>query len=382
VIPVETLPPPQPLFATAARTPNQMAVLMAVQNMPSGSAPFVVLANLQNDAQLRDAADQLSGEIYASGQSTYLENSRFVRDAVTTRLAQANLDAYGIGAASNQQAKTQSNGVTWWGQSVGSWGHQDGSSNYATSSRTTGGVLAGADVLVGESSRIGVVGGYTKTALGVAQRGSSLSSDDVYVGLYAGTSLDALTLSAGGDYTRHGITANRRVATADFVDSARGSTAARTAEFYGNAAYRFSFRRGIVEPFAQVAYVKLATDSFRERDSLMALAVQGTRHAVTYTTLGTRAATHFVFQGDSFTAHASLGWRHVAGDLKTGTALSFADANAFAVQGLPIARDALAVNAGIDVTVNKRVKLGISYDAQIAAHAVDAGVRGQVSWRF
>lgn len=359
-----------------------MAVLTAVQNMPSSSAPFVVLANLQDDAQRRAAADQLSGEIYASAQSTYLENSRIVRDAVTSRLAQADRDAYGIGAASSQPVKTQSNGVAWWGQSVGSWGRQDGNSNHAASSRTTGGVLAGADVPVGESSRAGVVSGYTKTALGVAQRGSSLSSDDVYVGLYAGTSLDALTLSAGGDYAWHGITASRRVATADFVDNARGSTSARTAEFYGNAAYRFSFRQAIVEPFAQVAYVKLAIDALRERDSVMALAVHGTRHAVTYTTLGTRAATHFVFQGDSFTAHASLGWRHVSGDLKTGAAMSFADAGAFAVRGLPVARDALAVNAGIDVTVNKRVRLGISYDAQIGAHAMDAGVRGQLSWRF
>jgi outer membrane autotransporter protein len=200
--------------------------------------------------------------------------------------------------------------------------------------------------------------------------------------MYAGTSLGALGLSAGGDYTQHGITASRRVMTADFTDNARSSTAARTAEFYGNAAYRFAFRQAIVEPFAQVAYVKLATDSFQERDSLMALAVQGNRHAVTYATLGTRGATHFVFQGDSFTAHASLGWRHASGDLKAGTSLAFADAGAFAVQGLPIARNALAVNAGIDVVVNKNVKLGIAYDSQIAAHSVDAGVRGSVSWRF
>ena len=359
-----------------------MAVLTAVQNMPSYSAPFVVLANLQSDAQLRDAADQLSGEIYASVQSTYLENSRIVRDAVTTRLAQANLDAYGIGAASIQSVKTQSNGLTWWGQSIGSWGHEDGTSNNAALSRTTGGFLAGADVPVGESSRIGVVGRYTKTSLGIPQRGSSSFSDDVYVGLYAGTSLGALALNAGGDYTQHGITANRRVVTADFSDGARSSTAARTAEFYGNAAYRFSFKQAIVEPFAQVAYVKLAIDSFQERDSLMALAVQGSQHAGTYTTLGMRGATHFVFQGDSFTAHASLGWRHVFGNLKTSSALSFADASAFAVRGLPLARNALAVNAGIDVAVNKRVKLGVSYDGQIAAHMMDAGFRGNVSWRF
>ena len=376
------LAPPQPWFAAAARTPNQTAVLSAVQNMPDGSVAFNVLAKLGDNAQLRDAADQLSGEIYASAPSTYLENSRIVRDAVTDRLTQAGLDAYGMGVASRQPVKTQSNGLTWWGQSVGSWGHADGTGNNAAVSRTSGGFLTGADLPVGESSRIGAVAGYTKTALGLAPRGSSLSSDDGYVGLYAGTSLGALALSLGGDYTQHGITSSRRMEMASFSGSARGSTAAYTAEFYGNAAYRFSFRKAVVEPFLQAAYVKLATDAFRERDSAMALSVQGVRRAVVYTTLGTRAATHFVFQGDAFTAHAALGWRHVSGDLKAGTALSFADANAFAVQGLPVARDALAVSAGIDVTVNKRVKLGVSYDAQIAAHVRDAGVRGQVSWRF
>jgi len=366
----------------AARTANQAAVLTAVQNMPSSSAPFVVLANLQNDAQLRNGADQLSGEIYASAQSTYLDDARIVRDAVTSRLSQANLDNYGISATSGQRATTQSNGVTWWGQSVGSWGRQDDTGNGAAASRTTGGFLFGADMPVGEGSRIGVVGGYTRTSLGLSQRASSLSSDDVHVGLYAGTSFDALALSAGGDYTQHGMDANRRVTMADFSGNVRGSATARTTEFYGNAAYRLSFNKAVVEPFVQAAYVRLSTDAFRERDSVMALAVQGSRHAVVYTTLGTRAATHFVFQGDAFTAHASAGWRHVSGNLKTGTSLAFADAGAFAVQGLPIARNAVVVSAGIDVAVNKRLKLGVSYDAQVAAHATDAGFRGKVSWQF
>jgi uncharacterized protein with beta-barrel porin domain len=42
----------------------------------------------------------------------------------------------------------------------------------------------------------------------------------------------------------------------------------------------------------------------------------------------------------------------------------------------------VVVSAGIDVRVNKRLKLGVSYDGQMAVHATDAGFRGKVSWQF
>ena len=372
-------PPPPPVFAAAAHTPNQAAVLAAIENMPSNSAPFMALASLQDDAQLRDVADRLSGEIHASAQSTYLDDTRIVRDAVILRLGQADSDT---GAASRQRIKTQSNGLVWWGQSVGSWGRVDGTGNSASLSRTTGGLLIGADMPAGEDSRIGIVGGYTRTALGVPQRGSSLSSDDDYAGVYAGGSIGALAWSAGADYTRHDADTVRRVATAGADASLRGRAAAHTAEFYGSAAYRISVHDAIIEPFAQAAYVKLATNSFKERDGAMALAVRGSQRAVVYTTLGTRAATHFVFQGDAFSAYASAGWRHVSGDLRARSSLAFADTGAFAVYGLPVARHALALSAGVDVEVNRSVRLGVSYDAQIASHATDAALKAQLNWRF
>ena len=378
--PPATSPPPSPpAFAAAARTPNQAAVLAAIQNMPSNSAPFMALASLQGDAPLRDAADRLSGEIHASAQSTYLDDTRIVRDAVILRLGQADSNA---GPASRQRVKTQSNGLTWWGQSVGSWGRVDGTGNSAALSRTTGGVLIGADMPVGEGGRIGIVGGHTRTALGVPQRGSSLSSEDDYAGAYAGGSIGALALSAGADYTRHHADTTRHVAAADAGGSLYSRAAAHTAQFYGNASYRIAVNDSIIEPFAQAAYVKLATDSFKERDGAMALAVKSSQRAVIYTTLGTRAATHFVFQGDAFSAYASAGWRHVSGDLRARSSLAFADCRAFAINGLPIARNALAASAGVDVDVNRSVKLGVSYDAQIAPHAKDAAIRAQLNWRF
>ncbi|GLQ95539.1 autotransporter outer membrane beta-barrel domain-containing protein [Dyella acidisoli] len=369
-------------LVASAQTRNQTAVLEAVQGLSVASAPFIALTNLQSDAQIRAAADQLSGEIYASAQNTFLEDSRIVRDAVTGRLRQADASWSGAGGASTQPAKTQANGVTWWGQFVGSWGHQDSTGNDAAMSRTLGGFLVGADMPFGENTRAGVVSGYTKTAFNVNQRGSSLSSDDGYFGAYAGTRFGALGLSAGVDYTQHAMDTTRTVAIPDVSNHLRGSADAHTTEVFGEAAYQLTYKKATLEPFAQAAYVRLDTDGFQERGGAMALTGQGNQRSVTYTTLGAHSATHFIFQGDAFTAHATLGWRHAFGNVQPDASMAFADGGSFTVQGLPISRNALIVDAGLDLAVNKSMKLGISYDSQIAAHAVDAGFRGNVTWQF
>src|SRR6185437_15169277 len=162
-------------FAAAARTPNQRATLDGVQSlsgfagvtgqaegagirpaaysavaMPtaagSASALYTVLANLPTHASLRDAADQLSGEIHATTQGVLLEDSRYLRDAVTGRLRQT-----GEGT-SGPPVQDGRGGLAWWGQFVGAWGHHDSDGNAASTRHTSGGFLVGADRALGDSA--------------------------------------------------------------------------------------------------------------------------------------------------------------------------------------------------------------------------------------
>jgi subtilase-type serine protease len=372
----------QQSLINVGQTRNQVATLAAIQALPASSAPFTTVANLQTDSQIRYAADQLSGEIYASAQNVFLEDSRFVRDAVTTRLRQAGPDGQNLDETSGQTVKTQANGLAWWGQFVGSWGHHDSTSDDASMSHTLGGFLVGADMGVGSNSRVGVVTGYTQTSINVNQRGSNVSSDDVHVGVYAGTQLGALGLSAGAAYTQHSFNANRSIFLPDYAGHLRDSNDAYTAQLFGEADYRFQFKSFALEPFAQGAYVRLNMDGSQEHGASVALSTNGDSRSVTYTTLGTRASTHFVFNGDFFTAHASLGWRHAFGNTQPDATVAFANGDPFTVQGLPIARNALAVDTGLDLHVNKRATISLSYNGQIAAHAVDSGVKGGFAWQF
>ncbi|GGA06730.1 autotransporter outer membrane beta-barrel domain-containing protein [Dyella caseinilytica] len=372
----------QQSLMNVGQTRNQVATLTAIQALPTSSAPFIAVTNLQTDSQIRYAADQLSGEVHASAQNVFLEDSRFVRDAVTNRLREAGPDGQNLDETSGQMVKTQANGLAWWGQFVGSWGHEDSNGDDASMSHTLGGFLVGADMAVGSDSRIGVVSGYTQTSIDVNQRGSNVSSDDVHLGAYAGTQLGALGLSLGAAYTQHSFDVNRLISLPSYGGPLRDSSDAYTAQLFGEADYRFHFKSFTLEPFAQGAYVRLNTDGSQEYGGPTALSMTGDNHSATYTTLGSHASTHFVFNGDFFTAHASLGWRHAFGNVQPDAVMAFANGDPFTVEGLPIARNALAVDTGIDLHVNKQATISLSYNGQIAAHAVDSGFKGGFTWQF
>ncbi|OOG49468.1 hypothetical protein B0E50_04925 [Rhodanobacter sp. C01] len=62
--------------------------------------------------------------------------------------------------------------------------------------------------------------------------------------------------------------------------------------------------------------------------------------------------------------------------------MTFAGSASYIIQGLPIARNALVIDTGWDFHIAKSAALSLSYNGQIACHAVDSQVRGGFIWRF
>jgi outer membrane autotransporter protein len=78
-----------------------------------------------------------------------------------------------------------------------------------------------------------------------------------------------------------------------------------------------------------------------------------------------------------------LGWRHAFGDVEPEALLAFAGgASAFAVSGVPVDRDALAVEAGLDWQASDALSLGVAYSGQIGERAQDHALKGSLVWRF
>jgi uncharacterized protein with beta-barrel porin domain len=54
----------------------------------------------------------------------------------------------------------------------------------------------------------------------------------------------------------------------------------------------------------------------------------------------------------------------------------------FTVRGVPLARDAALLSAGVDLRMTPQATLGIAYLGELAGNAQDHSVKGTFSWKF
>src|SRR5215471_17478860 len=402
-------------FASVAQTPNQRAVAAALD----GSSPLKPLvqavANLTQAGTLQ-AFDALSGEVHGSVQTTMIDDSRYIRQAVLGRLRQASYagaaDAFaalGSGGpilayadpaagggladrdadrpaqAVNQLfgAAPQSPDLTFWAQGVGAWGRINSDGNAADVSRNLGGVFTGFDGRFGEW-RAGLAGGYSNASTTVSARASSANIDSAYFAGYGGTSFGALNFRSGAALAWHTIGTSRSIAFPGFSEQASARYSAVEGQVFGEVGYGMSFGNNAVEPFAGLAWVYLNTESFNETRGVAALGASGTQDDVNYSTLGARwASTYLMPNGMTLMPRASLAWQHAFGTVTPSGLLTFQSTGAtFGILGLPIARDAALVEAGGDLQLGPQTKVGVAYVGQLANNARDHSVKANFSWRF
>jgi len=78
-----------------------------------------------------------------------------------------------------------------------------------------------------------------------------------------------------------------------------------------------------------------------------------------------------------------LAWQHAFGTVNPTAPLAFQSTGAaFSIAGVPLARDAAVIEAGIDVQIGAQAKIGIAYAGQLAGGAQDQSVAGNFMWRF
>ncbi|WP_245441566.1 autotransporter domain-containing protein [Rhizobium vallis] len=355
-------------FASVGVTRNQKAAGAGIESTDNAIADAIIQFDT---ASALDAFDALSGEIHASAKGVLLEDDRFVREAALDRLRDA------------ERGKQGDTGL--WMHGFGSWGAFDGDGNAAAFDRDIGGFVVGADNEFSTDVTVGLLGGYSRSTfqLGDSRR-SSGSSDNYQLGLYGGTQWGNLAFRAGTVYTWHELETSRSVDFAGFSDRLDADYSAQTAQAFGEFAYRIETGDTPVgalafEPFANLAYVNLATDGFNESGGAAALAGRDDNSGVTFTTLGVRASTQV---SGVLSARGMLGWQHAFGDTTPTSDLSFDGGSIFTVAGVPIRRDAAVIEAGLDFTVTPAATFGLSYSGQFASDANDQSVHANLSVKF
>jgi subtilase-type serine protease len=177
---------------------------------------------------------------------------------------------------------------------------------------------------------------------------------------------------------------DRTIVFPGFFDRATAQYNGRTGQIFGEVGYGFAFGRVAVEPFAGGAWVHLNTDAATERGGAAALAVAANDFEVGYSTLGIRTAS-MVPLGDGMVLvpRASAAWQHAFNDVTPTAVLAFAGAGSpFVIAGVPIARDSVLAEAGINLNIGRQATLGVSYVGQLAQNVQDHAAKGRFSWKF
>ena len=169
-----------------------------------------------------------------------------------------------------------------------------------------------------------------------------------------------------------------------FFERETASYDADTGQIFGEAAYPMPMGSAAIEPFAGLAFVRVETDSFKEREiGLTALESRGIDFDVGYSTLGLRAASTMHWNGAVVTPHVSAAWMHAFGDVTPDAALVFSSSGVgFTVFGVPLAEDSALIEAGLDLNLAPNATAGVSYSGQFGDGVEDNAVKGRFTWLF
>lgn len=374
-------------FADVALSDNQRGVAAALDSAAAPASLRSAITTMDR-ASAQAAFDSLSGEIHASTTSVLLEDSRYVRNTVNDRMRQGdcgNGDPRSVLApTSGQQSSSgcQGQGVGWI-TALGGWASNDGGQGVASVDRDLSGFMLGFDNNLSDEWRAGIAAGYTKTSLDASKRNADASIDSYHLASYLNYQLDAFAARMGVGYSWHDIDSKRHAGVGGNSQELKAKYKAGTAQVFGEVGYAVEAAGVALEPFAGIAYVNYDSDTAREKGGAGALQASSKQDA-TFTTVGLRMGKQFALDnGTTVTPRGSLGWRHAFGDTHPDADLRFVDGGAaFSTQGVPIAKDAAVVEAGLDVSVGAAGKVGLGYSGQLSSDNRDHAVTVSFSMGF
>jgi subtilase-type serine protease len=363
-------------FASAAHTANQARVAAAAEQLELGNPVYEQVLSSPDTSTARRAFTQLSGEVHPAIATQLINDSRQVREAVGDRLR---------GDALYDQPAPGHEDNNVWVKALGAWGTNTGSSGTASSTASLGGLLAGVDGLVAEHTRVGAMAGYSDTSLGLGDgTHSQASADSYHLGAYIGQQQGPLRLTAGASHSWHRIDVKRDLELGASPDRLKVKRDAQSTQLFTEAAYALNLQPLALEPFANLAYVHLDSDSFTEKGGPAALkGGDDTRDAV-LSTLGLRAGNRFnLTDTQTLDVSGTLGWQHNLSDTSAEQHLAFASgATAFAVQGVSMDRNAAVVGARASLALNREARLNFDYNGLLGARDKTHGVGLSLDWQF
>lgn len=367
-------------IATWANNGNQRSVATAIDRMPVGAFLHGRTMVLTDVAAMPSVLGGLSGDIHVSMLSAFTEHGNHLAGAVDARqrsmqnggtVSGAMLTPKGsaVAPADNKAWIQASSAWTEWPDTVGAPGMRS----------RMGSVLAGVDVPYTRNVRLGMAAGVTR---GTLQQDLARATVDGYHWFgYGSAQGDRMGVRVGLGHTWYDTSVQRHLPfglPALSVDPAIQSTQAF-------AEFEVSVDMGsvVLRPMARLAWTRMDADGFQEpAGNPGALLAPSAHFRSTISTLGVRAAYSWVDGERTLVAEGMLGWRHAYGNVVPSRTVGFDTGPSFRVSGVPMARDALLLEAGIKGQTGKYTHVHASYSGQFGDGLRGHAIQGTVHIQF
>ena len=356
-------------FAQAGTTANQIAVGTAIDGtFPIGTPIYDALVG-SSTSEIGSGLDALSGEIHASTLSVAADDAAILRRTLLDR------------ARSAAPSSITGGKIALWADVGGNWNDKDGNRNAAKVSSSGYRFVGGVEFSPSDSLKLGVAGGTAHQDVTVARRASTADLDEVYGAIYAAAGFGPLTLRAGASYADLDTKTARTIDYRSLEESLKANGGGSVKQVFGEAGYVLPLGVGSIEPFAGFNALWLTGDRFHETGGTAAL--KGSQRTQGYgwtsaglrLTLGTATAPVAV--------RTKIAWEHATSDVDVGSRVAFqAGGSSFIVEGAPLSRDSVNLDAAIEWRATSAFSLGAGYTGSIGSRGEDHGVRASATVRF
>jgi len=352
-------------IASIGQTSNEKAIGGAIDGgaLPSALENEILLQT--DDKAVASLLSQLSGEAHQSVLSALQQNASHTRGTIADRLREA----------------FPEDGPVVWSRAINTNANSRNNTEYSRLKQNSDGLYLGADTMITDSIRAGIMGGIEKTDFNVRHLGSSAASESYILGGYGSWQYQHIKLLFGGVYSWHNISMNRSMPIFSTSQTLESDYNANTLQIFSQLGYKFSSDTIEVEPFAGLAYIRSRRDGFKEylSNGTFAVDLNGDIASIrsTISTLGVTVGHSWKLSNAiNIQANVTSEWRHAFGDENVRSLFSLNQSDKFEVGGLPMARDTFALSTNFTLPINKNVSLILNYGGQFGKEFKENSLKG------
>ena len=395
-------------FLPFAGTPNQQAVAANLDTFStSGRDQDLINAlNLLSADQLPLAFDLIAPDELGAMADMTLANTRNVFGVLGNRIQEikngqqysANglaiqdtnreilkdrLVSTAAAKASNPQSQSEyeyEKRFGFFASGQGTYADIDSDGNGEGYEFSTGGLILGGDYRIGDQVTIGSYAGYQGSEANT-RSSSKITSDSAKFGVYASYANGKgswLSANVGGGVHRYDTDRT------SLGGTARGDSHGTEINTQIMGGHDFKISNWTFRPEANLAYVRLGIDGFRESGSLAPLTIRDQNVDSLRSTLAAQVSYDWKIDHLLLRPYLRLGWQHECMDDQHATSARLASGagGLFTVHSPEQARDSIVTAAGAQLFLSEAISIELVYGAEVNADHEVHNINGAFNFRF